>query len=100
MQEGCVYVQSTGLGVKSWLLWSKSIDHRFKRFGWKEADLHKGDVEILTFNIYDEEQRDDKRSWLRKAYRCETCGLITLEEKYTLSNNIEKMTERKSESES
>jgi len=44
---------------------------------WREP---KESVEIVKASL----SRRGKENWLRRAYRCEKCGLITFEEKYTL----------------
>ena len=76
MDQGYILIQSYGDG---WLFWSKVKKQTYWRMA-KEA------VEILKYGIH---QRD-KKYWLREAYRCEKCGLIVFEEKYTLFDEEEK----------
>ncbi|MFB0544048.1 MAG: PF20097 family protein [Candidatus Bathyarchaeia archaeon] len=80
MEEGYVWVASTyGAGLFYWSLVEP------KGWFWR---VPKEYVEILK------RYWNDKKYWLRQGYRCEECGLIVFEEKYTLSNE-EGKTEKK-----
>jgi len=53
----------------------------------KSLKYQKESIEILRFNPL---LWRGKENWLRRAYRCEKCGLIIFEEKYTLSSEEKK----------
>jgi len=72
MEEGYIHVSGYG---DSWLYWSKAKIQSF----WFS---HKGAVELIKKSV----NQPDKKYWVRQAYRCEKCGLIVFEEKYTLSD--------------
>jgi len=71
LKEGYLYL-NVDLGSLDW----STIEPTF----WRKPP-RKESVEILRFNPI---HWSGKENWLRRAYRCEKCGLITFEEKYTL----------------
>jgi hypothetical protein len=77
MREGYIYLRSSEIG---YLYWSMVEPHS-RWFHQKEA------VQVLIENLV---LLPGKENWLRRAYRCEKCGLITFEEKYTLSSEEKK----------
>jgi len=56
----------------------------------KNPERVKGSIKIIR---YDPLLLRGKEKWLRKGYRCEKCGLIIFEEKYTLRDEEEKAKE-------
>jgi len=80
MEEGYLSLISTS---PSGIYWSKVEPPGF----WAPHFLApKGGIAILQRAIYNWKKGD----WLRRAYRCEKCGLIFFEEKYTLSSEEKK----------
>ena len=75
MKEGYV-----GVKMRSVLFWSKE-EPKSARLSTPE-----GAMELLRNTSW----APDKKDWLRRAYRCERCGLIIFEEKYTLSSEEKK----------
>ena len=81
MEIGYVFMQSFGDGVFYWSKYAHTSP-------WRQPKTQMNAIEILNFGIH----KRDKKYWLRRAYRCEICGLITFEEKYTLVKNEDKTT--------
>ena len=79
MKDGCIYLADFGT-----LHWVASDPKSLRR---SHIRYPEGSVRILND---DPIWSRGKENWLRRAYRCEKCGLITFEEKYTLSSEEKK----------
>jgi len=83
MKEGYIFLSGDIDAGIFWLVWSMTEPKSL----WNRG--HKEDVVLLRFNLAWWRGKED---WLRRAYRCEKCGLLIFREKYTPSSEeMEKM---------